>query len=127
MPKLVVHGAQLKCNHGTAAASLAVPKSIATGDDNKAATILDHRPTVNVPPFGMCQTLANPQVASATSAAQGVLTPVPCLPVVSAPWTPGASVVTVDDVPALTSGCTCACSWSGVIEVVDPGSPVDVD
>lgn len=106
---------------------MSVPKSIATGDENNSATIVDNRPNVNVPPFGMCQTLANPQVASATSAAQGVLTPVPCLPVLAAPWSPGASVVTVDDVPALTDDSTCTCSWTGVIEVTDPASTVDVD
>ena len=45
----------------------------------------------SVPPFGLCTSMANPQVAAATAAAQNVLTPQPCQPVLS-PWSPGATV-----------------------------------
>ena len=54
-----------------------------------AATIMDYAPLVNILPFGMCSSLANPSVASATAAALGVLTPMPCIPVIPAPWVPG--------------------------------------
>jgi hypothetical protein len=37
-----------------------------------AATIMDYAPIVNIPPFAMCQSLANPTVATATTAALGV-------------------------------------------------------
>jgi hypothetical protein len=73
----------------------------------------------------MCQSLANPQVAAATSAAMGTLTPQPCVPVIPAPWSPGASVVTLNGVPALTSDSKCQCTWAGTIEVVDPATTVD--
>ncbi len=52
-----------------------------------AANIMDHKPMMNIMPFGMCTSLANPTVASATSAAMGVLTPIPAT---SSPWIVGS-------------------------------------
>jgi hypothetical protein len=128
MPKLVVNGAQLKCNQGMAPSSLTVlPVNGSDGDEQHAATIMDHIPMVNVAPFGMCQTLANPQVAAATSAAMGVLTPMPCVPVLPAPWSPGASVVTIQGLKALSDDSKCTCAWTGSIEVTSPGSGIDVE
>jgi hypothetical protein len=86
-----------------------------------AGNIMDHVPNMNIPPFGMCQSMANPQVAAATAAALGVLTPQPCLPVTAAPWTPGSPTVLVNGQPALTATCTCQCAWGGVITVASPG------
>ena len=59
-------------------------------ESKPAANINDHIPMVNILPFGMCQSLANPMVAAATAAALGVLTPMPCIPVTPAPWVPGS-------------------------------------
>ena len=86
-----------------------------------AATIQDFKPNVNIMPFGMCQSLANPQVASATSAAMGVLTPQPCVPMTTAPWTPGASKTMINNQPALTDSSTCTCNWAGTISITNPG------
>jgi hypothetical protein len=86
------------------------------------ATVTDFQPSVNIAPFGMCTTQANPQVASATAAAQGVLTPMPCMPVVTAPWSQGSTVVMIREKKALTVSSTCNCAWTGIIEVVDPGT-----
>jgi hypothetical protein len=86
-----------------------------------AATIMDFKPMVNIPTFGMCMTPSNPQVAAATSAAMGVLTPQPCIPVVTAPWTPGAPTVLEGGMPALDNASTAMCTWGGVISVVVPG------
>jgi hypothetical protein len=74
----------------------------------------------------MCKALANPQVASATAAAQGVLTPMPCVPVIAAPWSPGAAIVTIRGQKALTKDSTCSCAWGGAIEVVEPGTEVEI-
>jgi hypothetical protein len=75
MAKLVVHGAMLKCSEGSGSSTLSVLPAAGTGSDEKpAATILDSKPLVNIAPFGMCKSLANPLVASATAAAMGMLT-----------------------------------------------------
>jgi hypothetical protein len=86
-----------------------------------AATIMDHQPMVNIAPFGMCTSLANPMVAAATSAALGVLTPQPCLPMTMTPWVPGATTVLLGNQPALDNTCTLNCLWAGVIQVTAPG------
>src|SRR6478609_602727 len=86
MSKLVINGAKLKCSQGTSPGSLTVLPGMGTdADDQPAATVNDYVPMVNVAPFGMCQTQANPQIAAATAAAQGVLTPQACVPAITSP------------------------------------------
>jgi hypothetical protein len=82
---------------------------------------MDNVPLVNIMPFGMCMSIANPAVAAATSAALGVLTPMPCVPVTPAPWAPGAATVTLGGAPTLDNTSTLMCIWGGVIEFVTPG------
>ena len=60
---------------------------------------MDNKPFVNILPFGMCMSLANPMVAAATAAALGALTPMPCIPVTPAPWVPGSPTVLVGGMP----------------------------
>ena len=128
MPKLVVSGAKLKCNQGLAPSTLTVlPVNGSDVEEQPAATIMDHVPMVNVAPFGMCQSTANPEVVAATAAAMGALTPMPCVPVLPAPWSPGAGVVTVQGLKALSDDSKCNCAWTGSIEVTDPASTVDVE
>ena len=86
-----------------------------------AANIMDNEPAVNIVPFGMCASISNPAVAAATSAALGVLTPVPCMPVTPAPWSPGSPTTILAGVPALNLSSRLMCTWGGVIEVVQPG------
>ncbi len=126
MPKLVTNGAKLRCSMGMSPGSLVVLPSGFDDDDQPLATVNDHKPNVNVMPFGMCRSMANPQVASATAAAQGALTPQPCVPVTTAPWSPGSADVTIADVAALTSTSTCNCQWAGVIDITDPVSTKEV-
>ena len=128
MATLVISGAKLKCSKGTSSSTLTVlPTNLTEADETPAATVMDYKPMVNVAPFGRCKTRKNPQVAVATANAKGVLTPMPCIPVISAPWSPGASVVMINDEEALTKDSTCTCAWSGSIEVTDPGTGVEVD
>lgn len=119
--------AQLMCSFGAAPSSLNVLPVNRTLCENKpAANIMDHQPMVNIMPFGVCASLANPQVAAATSAALGVLTPQPCLPVTVAPWTPGSPTVQIASIPALNNTSTCACMWGGVITIVNPGQTTEM-
>lgn len=119
----VCMGATIKCSFGVAPSSLIVipkgPPVMAGGP--LAATIMDHIPIANILPFGMCTSLANPAVASATAAALGVLTPMPCVPVIPAPWVTGSPTVLINNYPALNNTSTCMCTWAGVISVVYPG------
>jgi uncharacterized Zn-binding protein involved in type VI secretion len=122
MPQLVVNGAQLSCTFGMAPSAMTVlPKNRVNAGGQPAANIGDNIPMANIMPFGMCQSLANPQVAAATTAAMGVLTPQPCIPVTTSPWAPGSATVMIAGMPALNSTCKLMCNWAGVISVVSPG------
>ena len=116
MAQLVVMGASAKCSFaqppGTATISL-VP-NLVNGVNQTVATVQDFSPMV-MATFGMCTAPTNPQVI----AAQG--SPVPCVPVVTGPWSPGSPTVTVGGLSALTSDSTCQCSWLGVIQIQDAG------
>lgn len=112
-----VNTAMCQCSFGVAPAPLTVTsQTTVLGSNMPAATIMD----IPKPPmtFGMCSSLANPTVASATAAAMGVLTPMPCIPACAAPWAPGSPTVLVSNKPALNNSSKCMCNWGGVISVV---------
>ncbi len=123
MAQPVVLGANLTCSFGLAPSTIAPTGAARVMVEGRpAATVTDILPAVNIPPFGLCSSLANPTVASATAAALGVLTPMPCVPVVTGPWKPGTPKTTVGGQPALDSASTCQCAWGGVISVVFAGA-----
>lgn len=114
-------GAMMKCSFGMAPSTLMpTPKTVMTSN-MVAANILDHQPIINILPFGMCQSMANPTVAAATAAAMGVLTPMPCVPNTPAPWVPGAPTVMLCNAPALNNTSKLMCIWGGVIEITNAG------
>jgi hypothetical protein len=49
------------------------------------------------------------------------LTPMPCIPVAVAPWTPGSPTVLIDGMPALNNTSKLMCVWGGVIQIIDAG------
>jgi len=75
-----------------------------------AGTIMDNKPIVNIPPFGMCTSPANPAVAAAMGA------PMPCVPNTVAPWVVGAPTVMIGNMPALNDSAKLMCLWGGVIQ-----------
>lgn len=117
----VCTGAMMQCSMGAAPSSLVpTPKTVMTSNV-MAANIMDHVPMMNVMPFGMCQSPANPMVAAATAAALGVLTPMPCIPATVSPWVPGSPTVLLCGMPALNDSSKLMCLWAGVISINMPG------
>lgn len=109
-------GAALSCSFGAAPASLStlpIPRVVISGQP--AGVMTDMAPMVNIPPFGMCSSPANPTVASATAAALGVLTPMPCVPVPAGPWLNPAPKVLIGGQPAISDGSKLMCAWGGQI------------
>jgi hypothetical protein len=122
MPFQVCMGAMMQCTFGVAPSTLAVlPVNRVMTNQVPDANIMDHIPMVNIMPFGMCSSLANPEVAAATTAALGVLTPMPCIPVTPAPWVAGAPTVLLGNMPALDNVSQLMCTWAGVITFTDAG------
>jgi hypothetical protein len=78
-------------------------------------------PNVNITPFGMCSSMANPAVSSATAAAMGVLTPQLCTPMIVGTWMPFSATVLVGGKPLVKTDATVNCTYAGVISVVAPG------
>lgn len=118
----VVMGATCQCSFGVApSVVIPLPTTISLVQGMQAVSVMDNIPMVNIPPFGMCTSLANPTVATATTAALGVLTPMPCIPVTSAPWMPGSPQVMVGGVPALNDSSKLMCNWGGMISITFPG------
>jgi hypothetical protein len=119
---VVVSGAQLMCAMGVAPVPMtSLPVSGVLCGGMPVTSVSDVVPMINVPSFGMCMSPVNPEVVTATAAAMGVLTPMPCVPVLSEPWTPGSPTVLVAGAPVVTEISTCSCMWGGQITVVSPG------
>lgn len=123
MGAIVVTGAQLVCPFGTAPSVLSVSsQTLCLGCSKPIATVLDTNAGSNIAPFGMCNSLANPQVAAATAAALGVLTPQPCNLVPTGTWIPGKPSLLIDGKPVLLSDATLLCGTGlGTISIVSPG------
>ncbi len=122
MSSLVCMGAMCKCSFGAAPSTLVVtPENKTVVSVKPAATIMDNVPLKNIMPFGMCSSIANPVVASATAAALGVLTPMPCIPVTVSPWLLGSMTVLIGNKPALTDKDKLMCAYGGVIEITNSG------
>ena len=129
MGKQVVAGAMMQCSFGAAPSALIVlPTNRVMVEGRPAANIMDYKPVVNIPTFGMCSTPSNPAVAAATAAATAAAlgvptpTPAPCVPVVPAPWAPGSPTVPIGNMPALNDMSKCMCAWAGVISITNAGT-----
>lgn len=124
MPEWLTSDCMLACSFGSDPApfqALEMPgKPTIAG--LAAATILEIVPEDNVPSFIMCSSEENPDVALATELADGVLTPMPCTPIIADPWEPGSTIAKFQEIPLATVASKCQCSWGGgEISVVTPG------
>lgn len=121
MGQLVTAGAVLMCTFGTASGSLNVTSQMTClAEGRPVATIQDCTP-INITPFGMCTTLSNPQVAAATAAALGVLTPQPCALAAAGSWIPTKPNVLIGGKPCLSGDSKLMCSYGGCICITAPG------
>lgn len=121
MGLLVTATAQIRCTFGSAPAVLEVAPTGVLCGGKAVATIEAIAPDANVQPFGMCSSEANPTVSDATAAADGVLTPMPCVPAVAGLWASGSPTVLVGGIPALTQPSKCLCTWGGLISILAAG------
>lgn len=121
MSELVSVGGTATCSMGNVPAPIRVTSQAKVMAGGKpAATIADCQAGANIGPFGMCVSMANPQVAAATAAALGVLTPQPCMPVPAGCWIPTKPKVIVGGKPCLTNDCKLMCAYAGVISITNP-------
>ena len=54
----------------------------------------------------------------------GVLTPMPCIPAIVSPWTPGGKEL-ITNMPALLDNCKLMCAYGGSISITMPGHTCD--
>ena len=101
-------GAICTCSFGAVPCPITVNSQQSVFTSNMiAATIFDNTPA-NIATFGMCSSMANPAVSTATTAALGVLTPQPCTPMIQTNWVMGSNRVLIENKPALlTSDPSC--------------------
>jgi hypothetical protein len=122
MSSLVVASGSAMCSMGTAPGPIKVTsQGTVLAGGKPCATIQDCQPLACVGPFGMCTSLANPQVAAATAAALGVLTPQPCIPAPAGTWIPTKPKVIIGGKPCLTNDCKLVCAYAGSISITNPG------
>ncbi len=122
MAEIVVTGGTAICSFGTAPGTINVISQAACLVEGKPAATIQDAQQASITPFGMCTSLANPQVAAATAAALGVLTPQPCMLVPAGTWVPTKPGVTIGGQPCLTRDCTLVCSnGGGNISITFPG------
>lgn len=119
----VVTSGVMVCSFGTAPSTLiALPKGppvVVSG--LPAATIMDHLPIANIPPFVMCSSPVNPVVIAARILTKNPAQTAPCVPVTPAPWLIGSPTVIVNNFPTLNNTSKCMCVWGGVIQITFPG------
>jgi hypothetical protein len=83
-------------------------------------SIMDMAPFMNVAPFGVCMSMANPVTAALTAAAFGILTPGPCIPTPAGTWIPTKPTVLMKPGPIMTSDSMLICAFGGVIKINVP-------
>ena len=120
MAQAVCSTAICMCSMGAAPTALNVIPHGALTTQLPLANIMDDT-IVNLPTFGMCMSPSNPTVAAATSAALGVLTPMPCVPAIMAPWVVGSIPVLLENIPVLNDTSKAICNWGGVVSINFPG------
>jgi len=111
----------IKCSYGSAPMPFVVENPSYLIEDTPGGTIEDAIPIDNIPMFGQCMCMDNPENAAFDET--GVYAP--CVPMTEA-WIPDAPTITVQGLPILDKGSKCLCDWGGEITVVDAPAGVNV-
>ena len=114
----VTTGSFAECTCGTAPGELIADFDTGAMSDGAIVLTIDMIVAeVNIPSFGLCDSLVNPEVATATAAAGGVTTPQACVPVVVDSWAPGSLTASETGAGYVNDSSICTCSWGGVISI----------
>lgn len=114
--------AKIRCSFGDKISTLTVfPERTIWLTGEPQANISDHISMRNIAPFGKCHTTSYPATGSATAAAHGKLTPMPCIPGTHFPWLNGKNDVILQGQPALLMSSCCKCIYGGTITFVKDG------
>lgn len=109
------------CPMGVAPTPLTfLPTLMIMGKAGPMGCIADCIPFLNISPFGVCISPANPITAALTAAAFGVLTPGPCIPTPAGTWIPTKPTVMSKNGPMLTSDSMVMCAFAGCIKCMMP-------
>lgn len=96
---------QCMCQFGAAPVPFNVlPNNKVMIGGKPVACIMDNKPMVEIPPFGVCTSQTNPAVAAAMGAPQ------PCTPSVPAPGTPGNPTVMIGGNPIMNINSRLSCT-----------------
>ncbi len=110
-------GAIAQCPMGVAPTPLAFLPGTLLETAGPIGQIPDCIPFLNIVPFGVCKSLANPITAALTAAAFGVLTPGPCIPTPAGTWLPVKPNVLGAKGPVITSDSMIICAYGGCIKI----------
>lgn len=103
-----------RCTFGAAPCPLPITSQFTVfGVNQLSGTVMDNKLLF----FGPCSSLAFPATASATAAAQGALTPMPCVSMFPAPWVPGAITVMIENKIMLNNTSKLFCAYGGVVSI----------
>lgn len=114
--------ATLRCPFGDSTSKLTVyPNRTVYLSGKPMANISDHISMYNIASFGKCTTTNYPATGAATSANNGVLTPMQCIPGTVSEWQSGKNDYIVNGKSALLKSSFCKCQWGGTITIIDDG------
>ena len=113
---IVNSGSTCMCDKGLAPCVVAMGLPTVMTSTTPALNAVNATPA-ELPTFGMCTSQTNPTVAAATSAAMGVLTPMPCIPVFLPPWSGTSTTVNLASSPAVNAMSSLKCTWGGTVKV----------
>lgn len=115
MGNLICSNALMSCSFGMIPSAFQATNCMQVMASGIVGNVMDATPA-NLMNFGMCMSMANPMVASATAIALGVLTPQPCLPVPMGLWITPKMNILIKNAPALSSDAKLFCAYGGIIQ-----------